>query len=345
MKVWLVFGLVFLQVMALISVIIGGYVPVEIFENGQYFAFQRDISWPYEELPIIAVGDAFGNIGRTPILLLTTQPKQPPITSPPITPTPTTPPPTTPPPTTPPPTTPPPTTPPPITPTPTTPPAEHKEQLTFIFPYESIWVELTSPQIAEYGRFCITIEEENHESKGDKKILEYEVYENNKEDFNKLMYNGSYCSTEVNEGETKLFYIMITATLGFDLEESKPKMVRVIVNVYEEKKESDKESHIFEVHILPSPKGTIDEFVSGKISDETSEMEEELETINNKLSDLRSKKLISILGAVSGLITALVVLSFIYQRRLISQLREENKRLKTKVNTDRDILKEIMEKL
>lgn len=315
MKVWLVFGLVFLQVMALISVIIGGYVPVEIFENGQYFAFQRDISWPYEELPIIAVGDAFGNIGRTPILLLTTQPKQPPITSPPI------------------------------TPTPTTPPAEHKEQLTFIFPYESIWVELTSPQIAEYGRFCITIEEENHESKGDKKILEYEVYENNKEDFNKLMYNGSYCSTEVNEGETKLFYIMITATLGFDLEESKPKMVRVIVNVYEEKKESDKESHIFEVHILPSPKGTIDEFVSGKISDETSEMEEELETINNKLSDLRSKKLISILGAVSGLITALVVLSFIYQRRLISQLREENKRLKTKVNTDRDILKEIMEKL
>lgn len=322
MKVWFVLGLVLLQTVVVVGSIEGLNTSTKTPDSEQYFVFQEIILWSHTNSALI-IGDALGDTKTTPSQLAITPfiiafptsqyPTQPII--------------------------------PPTTQLTTQSPTEPREQLLYIFPNESVWVKVISPPINETGKFCITIKEEFRESEEDKEVFKYDVHEEDKETDPLPRENGRCCSNGVTAGDIKTFYIKITASEISNSEDTGPNIVRVIIDFYEGDKKTNVKPQIIEIHILPSPNETIKGVITEKISEQTKDMRVDLEDINKKLQNSGVKRVLLAMGIVLGLIIALVVLLFVYQHNLIAQLRDENRRLKTGIEMNRDVLKEILEKL
>jgi hypothetical protein len=214
-------------------------------------------------------------------------------------------------------------------------PSSESEEF-FLFPSQSIWLEMSSSPAKEDDAFCITISEE--EQAEGSKVLEYEVLEGDKEGEPLELTEGKYRSTEVKKEENKTFYIRITVPEAFDQEDDNPRVVRVVIEIYEEENTEEKKSQTYEVHILQTPRKAIE--------DSANEIRRENEDMSSKLDKLekKSKKERFIPFIFTGSIIALI-LFILYQRKDISQLEKENEELKKKINIDRDILRDVLEKL
>jgi hypothetical protein len=201
------------------------------------------------------------------------------------------------------------------------------EEVLFVFPNQPVVIVVSSPTMKNEGTFLITIEKDPDE-------LECKGYEDGemlaKQD------NGRYSSKIVGAGETRNFRFEITV-----LEVPEPKVVQLKISIAIEGDPLPPVEKTYKIHILPVPKESIKEFIENKIDEKLPQTE----TPPEPEPDANEKKVKYryVLSTIPVFIFALLL--FLYQRILISNLKEENRRLKTKFNADHEILREIMEKL
>ncbi|MGD2249515.1 MAG: hypothetical protein PVF58_14005 [Candidatus Methanofastidiosia archaeon] len=199
----------------------------------------------------------------------------------------------------------------------------------FIFPDQECNIIITSPEIAKKGEFIITV-------KADQGVecTVFEIIDSNEDE---IQGEKRYTSTTVEEGQTRDFLFKIKVLPDIEGESAS-----LNITIHEKNNENEKpKKYKYIIHILPAPKETIEGFVEDIYN---AMKPSETPPPNGKPEEKPSEYPSRYLGIALIFLIPLTLI-FIYQRKIISELKKENKRLKTKIDADHDTLKKIMEKL